>query len=30
MMGGFEWGTGVYINPTAPEDAAELLRVTRG
>ncbi|MBI3315416.1 MAG: hypothetical protein HYZ87_00355 [Candidatus Omnitrophica bacterium] len=25
---GFEWGTGIYINPTPPEDAAELLRDT--
>lgn len=23
---GFEWGTGFYINPTAPEDAAEFMR----
>ncbi|MFT7622171.1 MAG: UDPglucose--hexose-1-phosphate uridylyltransferase [Myxococcota bacterium] len=23
---GFEWGTGFYINPTAPEDAARFLR----
>lgn len=25
---GFEWGTGIYINPTPPEDAAHLLRET--
>ena len=25
---GFEWGTGTYINPTPPEDAALLLRET--
>lgn len=25
---GFEWGTGFYINPTAPEDAAKALRET--
>ena len=25
---GFEWGTGFYINPTAPEDAAKILRET--
>ena len=25
-VAGFEWGTGFYINPTAPEDAAEHLR----
>ena len=25
-VAGFEWGTGVYINPTAPEEAAERLR----
>ena len=27
---GFEWGTGFYINPTSPEEAAEVLRNTRG
>ncbi len=26
-IAGFEWGTGFYINPTPPEDAAELLRI---
>ncbi|HEY3398139.1 MAG TPA: DUF4931 domain-containing protein [Armatimonadota bacterium] len=25
-MAGFEWGTGFYINPVAPEDAARFLR----
>jgi UDPglucose--hexose-1-phosphate uridylyltransferase len=25
-IAGFEWGTGFYINPTAPEDAASYLR----
>jgi UDPglucose--hexose-1-phosphate uridylyltransferase len=25
-IAGFEWGTGFYINPTLPEDAAKLLR----
>ncbi len=25
-VAGFEWGTGFYINPTSPEDAAEFLR----
>ncbi len=25
-VAGFEWGTGFYINPTAPEEAAEFLR----
>lgn len=25
-MAGFEWGTGFYINPTSPEDAAKRLR----
>jgi UDPglucose--hexose-1-phosphate uridylyltransferase len=25
-IAGFEWGTGFYINPTAPEDAASFLR----
>lgn len=27
-LAGFEWGTGIHINPTAPEDAALLLRET--
>jgi UDPglucose--hexose-1-phosphate uridylyltransferase len=26
QVAGFEWGTGFYINPTAPEDAAKFLR----
>lgn len=26
QVAGFEWGTGFYINPTAPEDAARFLR----
>jgi UDPglucose--hexose-1-phosphate uridylyltransferase len=25
-IAGFEWGTGFYINPTSPEEAAEVLR----
>lgn len=25
-VAGFEWGTGFYINPTSPEDAARFLR----
>ena len=25
-MAGFEWGTGFFINPTSPEDAAQFLR----
>ncbi|HNS31382.1 MAG TPA: DUF4931 domain-containing protein [bacterium] len=25
-QGGFEWGTGFYINPTPPEEAAEFLK----
>ncbi|MCK5381780.1 MAG: galactose-1-phosphate uridylyltransferase, partial [Candidatus Latescibacteria bacterium] len=25
-VAGFEWGSGFYINPTAPEDAAKYLR----
>jgi UDPglucose--hexose-1-phosphate uridylyltransferase len=25
-VAGFEWGTGFYINPTPPEDAATFLR----
>jgi UDPglucose--hexose-1-phosphate uridylyltransferase len=26
-IAGFEWGTGFYINPTPPEEAAELMRI---
>jgi UDPglucose--hexose-1-phosphate uridylyltransferase len=26
QIAGFEWGTGFYINPTSPEDAARFLR----
>jgi UDPglucose--hexose-1-phosphate uridylyltransferase len=26
---GFEWGTGIHINPLRPEDAADMLRRTR-
>ena len=26
---GFEWGTGFYINPTSPEEAAEVLRAVK-
>ncbi len=29
-VAGFEWGTGFYINPTAPEEAAEFLRSLPG
>jgi UDPglucose--hexose-1-phosphate uridylyltransferase len=25
-VAGFEWGTGFYINPVLPEEAAEFLR----
>jgi len=25
-VAGFEWGSGFYINPTPPEDAAKHLR----
>jgi UDPglucose--hexose-1-phosphate uridylyltransferase len=25
-VAGFEWGTGFYINPTAPEEAAKFLK----
>jgi UDPglucose--hexose-1-phosphate uridylyltransferase len=25
-VAGFEWGTGFYINPTTPEDAAGYLK----
>ena len=28
-IAGFEWGTGFHINPTGPEEAAEVLRKTR-
>ena len=28
-VAGFEWGTGFYINPTSPEDAAEFLKNLR-
>jgi UDPglucose--hexose-1-phosphate uridylyltransferase len=28
-VAGFEWGTGFYINPTGPEEAAEVLRNVR-
>jgi UDPglucose--hexose-1-phosphate uridylyltransferase len=28
-VAGFEWGTGFYINPTAPEEAARVLRSVR-
>ncbi|BDV41389.1 galactose-1-phosphate uridylyltransferase [Geotalea uraniireducens] len=28
QIAGFEWGTGFYINPTSPEDAASFLRET--
>jgi UDPglucose--hexose-1-phosphate uridylyltransferase len=28
IMAGFEWGTGIYINPTSPESAAKYLRET--
>ena len=27
---GFEWATGFYINPTSPEEAAQVLREARG
>ena len=26
QIAGFEWGTGFYINPTSPEDAAKYLQ----
>jgi UDPglucose--hexose-1-phosphate uridylyltransferase len=28
-VAGFEWGTGFYINPTSPEEAAQVLREAR-
>jgi len=27
-IAGFEWGSGMYVNPTVPEDAARILRET--
>ncbi len=29
QVAGFEWGTGFYVNPMSPEDAARYLRETR-
>jgi UDPglucose--hexose-1-phosphate uridylyltransferase len=29
-VAGFEWATGFYVNPTSPEEAAQVLRETRG
>ncbi|NQT00222.1 MAG: galactose-1-phosphate uridylyltransferase [Candidatus Omnitrophica bacterium] len=28
-VAGFEWGTGFYLNPTSPEEAAKILRETK-
>jgi UDPglucose--hexose-1-phosphate uridylyltransferase len=28
-VAGFEWGTGFYLNPTSPEEAAQVLRVAK-
>jgi UDPglucose--hexose-1-phosphate uridylyltransferase len=28
-LAGFEWGSGFYINPTSPEEAAEVLRAVK-
>jgi UDPglucose--hexose-1-phosphate uridylyltransferase len=28
-VAGFEWATGFYLNPTAPEEAAQVLRDAR-
>jgi UDPglucose--hexose-1-phosphate uridylyltransferase len=28
LVAGFEWGTGFYINPVSPEQAAQFLRDT--
>jgi UDPglucose--hexose-1-phosphate uridylyltransferase len=28
LAAGFEWGTGLFINPTPPEEAAAFLRQT--
>ena len=29
-VAGFEWATGFYLNPTAPEEAAQVLRSAKG
>ena len=29
-VAGFEWATGFYLNPTSPEEAAQVLRDARG
>ena len=29
-IAGFEWGTGFYVNPTTPEEAANFLREFKG
>jgi UDPglucose--hexose-1-phosphate uridylyltransferase len=29
-IAGFEWATGFYVNPTAPEEAAQVLREAKG
>jgi UDPglucose--hexose-1-phosphate uridylyltransferase len=29
-VAGFEWGTGLHINPTPPEEAAKFLREAAG
>jgi UDPglucose--hexose-1-phosphate uridylyltransferase len=28
-VAGFEWATGFYLNPTSPEEAAQVLRDAR-
>jgi UDPglucose--hexose-1-phosphate uridylyltransferase len=28
-VAGFEWATGFYVNPTSPEEAAQVLRDAR-
>jgi len=28
-VAGFEWATGFYLNPTSPEEAAQVLREAR-
>lgn len=30
IIAGFEWGTGIYINPTPPEEAARYLKESNG
>jgi hypothetical protein len=29
-VAGFEWATGFYLNPTSPEEAAQVLKAAPG